>query len=94
VLIAQVNDVTRQRDELEAERDQYRDEWRKATQTLPIQNEPYLGLATTEELFREIISRFTVGADSLYMIKVAVQVSEILGGLSPKQRAYRTVDGD
>lgn len=59
--------------------------------------EPYLGLATTEELFRELIARFSVNADrnvigNLNMVNRALVLAEMLGSLSGPDREYRTVD--
>jgi hypothetical protein len=59
--------------------------------------EAKLGLATTEELFRELIARFTVHypnthIESLLMINRALELSEMLGGLKSVDKEYRTVD--
>ena len=59
--------------------------------------EAKLGLATTEELFRELIARFAVhfphnAVGSIYMIKRACDLSEMLGGLSSVDREYKTVN--
>lgn len=61
-------------------------------------NEAQLGLATTEEMFRELITRFTLAYphNLLSQIKMnsrALQLSEMLGGLSEPEKEYRTVDG-
>jgi len=59
--------------------------------------EPSLGLATTEELFRELICRLklnTLGTHTnLLDIERALTLAEMLGGLSAPEREYRTVDG-
>ncbi len=62
-----------------------------------VPEEPLLGLATTEELFRELIARFTVHyprdvGSTLFMINRALTLSEMLGGLSTVEKEYRTVD--
>jgi hypothetical protein len=54
-------------------------------------NEPLLGLATTEELFREIIVRFTV-PPTFQGTNNALVLAEMLGGLGALDREYRTVD--
>jgi hypothetical protein len=53
-----------------------------------------LGLATTEELLRELIARFTIPTPTLIGVERALQLAEILGSLPPNKRNYRTVDGD
>lgn len=65
---------------------------------MKVPEEPLLGLATTEELFRELIARFTVhyprdAVSSFNMIDRALSLSEMLGGLSTVDKEYRTVDG-
>ena len=149
VLIAQVNDVTRQRDELQSineghvedkaayraavmelqrevaalqeevaavrkagrsamdERDQARESYRVTLDKLmternawaatePITNEPYLGLATTEQMFRELIVRFQMNTygEHTWMLDFerALVLAEMLGGLSAPEKEYRTVD--
>jgi hypothetical protein len=58
-----------------------------------ISEEPMLGLATTEELFRELIARFT-GTPSAYYANVdrVAKLAEMMGGLNAPEREYRTVD--
>ena len=75
-------------------------EQREGWATHPITNEPLLGLATTEQMFRELICRFkmeqfvpgvtstTLAAD----FDRALILAEMLGGLSAPEREYRTVD--
>jgi hypothetical protein len=53
------------------------------------QDEPLLGLATTEELMRELIARFTVPIEFLGM-KRALVLAEMLGGMDSAERDYRT----
>lgn len=65
---------------------------------------PLLGLATTEELFREIIARFTTTglsdtsvifhATGMTHLNVnrALILSEMLGGLGALDREYRTAE--
>lgn len=48
-------------------------------------NDPLLGLATTEVLFRELISRLRESGR-------AIDLAEMLGGLSAVEREYRPVD--
>jgi hypothetical protein len=60
-------------------------------------NDPLLGLATTEVLFRELISRFSVtfpldAAGTTAVTSRAIALAEILGGLSSIEREYRPVD--
>jgi hypothetical protein len=57
-------------------------------------DEPLLGLATTEELIRELIARFTVPIPTLMDVERALMMAEMLGGLSPDERNYRTVGWD
>ena len=74
-----------------------RDQWRMLAETGPITNEPLLGLATTEDLFRELISRFKMnmyGAHTkLLDFERALVLAEMLGGMDANEREYRTVDG-
>lgn len=56
------------------------------------QNEPLLGLATTEELFREIIARFTTSLYSAGSMQRSLILAEMLGGLSATDREYRTAE--
>lgn len=56
-----------------------------------------LGLATTEELFRELITRFTIhhthsAMSQTTMIIRATTLAEMLGGLESFDKEYRTVD--
>ena len=57
---------------------------------------PNLGLATTEELFRELIARNRVNVigepAAVLSIERALQLAEMLGGLNATEREYRTVD--
>jgi hypothetical protein len=59
--------------------------------------EPHLGLATTEEMFREIIARFSNlpsgSAEEWAGHRNALVLAEMLGGLGAVEREYRTVDG-
>lgn len=60
-------------------------------------DEAQLGLATTEQLMRELIVRFTVHyphdwSSQLKSIERALALSEMLGGLDAPTREYRTVD--
>lgn len=56
----------------------------------------FLGLATTEDLFRELIARLklnTLGPHTnLLDIERALTLAEILGSMSAPEREYRTVD--
>jgi hypothetical protein len=90
VLIAQVNDLTRQRDELTE---------MVRTPTMAITNEPNLGLATTEEMMRELITRFrmeqyvdSVSTSAYAAVDRAIALAEMLGGMDAHEREYRTVD--
>jgi len=59
-----------------------------------------LGLASTEELFRELICRFemtqydpgVLNPESVAAVRRAIQLAEMLGGLDGPTRNYRTVD--
>lgn len=57
---------------------------------------PQLGLATTEELFREVIARLTINDYSAVQHQLdvdrALVLAEMLGGLCAVEREYRTVD--
>jgi hypothetical protein len=60
-------------------------------------DEPLLGLATIEQLMRELIVRFTVhyphdSISQMKSIERALALSEMLGGLDAPIREYRTVD--
>jgi hypothetical protein len=57
-------------------------------------SEANLGLATTEELFREIIARFAMLNRYPGPVERALVLAEMLGGLSATDREYRTVDTD
>lgn len=50
---------------------------------------PLLGLATTEELIRELIARFTIPATR---VSEALRLAEMIGNLSAGEREYRTTD--
>lgn len=56
---------------------------------------PNLGLATTEQLFREIIARFTIphfrDETSALKVNCALVLSEMLGSLSVFDKEYRTI---
>ena len=59
---------------------------------------PNLGCATTEELFEELIARFTVyyphnAINSILMTGRAIDLAKMLGGLDAVQKEYRTIDG-
>jgi len=59
--------------------------------------EPHLGLATTEELFRELIARFSLysltnNMGVMPMVDRALTLAEMLGSLSGQDKDYRTVD--
>lgn len=61
-------------------------------------DEPLLGLATTEELIRELICRNTVSypfdqPGQFAATRRALILAEMLGGLGAPEREYRTVDG-
>jgi hypothetical protein len=57
---------------------------------------PLLGLATTEQLMRELITRFVVNCfgnvETLTSIDRALKLAEMLGGMNSFDRDYRTVD--
>lgn len=53
---------------------------------------PLLGLASTEDLFREIIARFTITSRGPFATERALVLAEMLGGLSANEREYRTVE--
>lgn len=57
---------------------------------MTMNDSPLLGLATTEELFRELIARFS----TQLMIDKALKLAEMLGELYAIDREYRTVDHD
>ena len=52
-------------------------------------DEPLLGLASTEELLREVITRL---ADHSMGTAWALAMAEMLGAMTAAQREYRTVD--
>ena len=58
--------------------------------TPPKKDTANLGLATTEEIFRELIARFQ---NSAWTVPDALKLAEMLGGLQAQDRDYRTVDG-
>jgi hypothetical protein len=60
-----------------------------------------LGLATTEKLIRELITRFKMDAlnlnnniDQIKYMDRAITMGILLGSMSPEDREYRTVDHD
>ncbi len=64
---------------------------------LPMTDSANLGLASTEEMFRELISRFTVhhphSSETQHAsTNRALVLAEMLGGLDAITREYRTVD--
>ena len=59
-------------------------------------DEPHLGLATTEELINEIISRITTdscttNASPLTAIERVRVLAYLLGSMTPQEREYRTI---
>lgn len=60
------------------------------------QDEPLLGLATTEELFRELIARlsdpFSTDLGCTPAIRRVAALAEMLGSLPMTVREYRAVD--
>jgi hypothetical protein len=67
----------------------------KEDETRQPPQEPLLGLATTEELMRELIVRFTAKFtihDVIGGVEKALVLAEMLGSLSSTEREYRTVD--
>lgn len=56
-----------------------------------IGNEPLLGLASTEDLFHELISRCRRLPISSF--DQAIALAEMLGSMSAPEREYRTIDG-
>lgn len=56
----------------------------------PTEDGPLLGLATTEELFRELITRLTYVSSS--NIEKALVLAEMLGSLNANDREYRTAE--
>lgn len=76
------------------------------TRDNPVQfpQEANLGLATNEELFRELICRFKmtqysnrstgIRIDVVQSVDRALELSEMLGGMSAPDREYRTVGHD
>jgi hypothetical protein len=59
----------------------------------------HLGLATTETLLRELMTRFKINAitssvDNGLNINRALTLAILLGGLSEIEKEYRTVDHD
>jgi len=74
--------------------------WGIITAALPDRSEPEqanMGLASTEELFRELIARFsfqyTTEIGEFKNIERVAKLSEMLGELSYMQKEYRTIDG-
>jgi hypothetical protein len=55
---------------------------------VPAPCEPLLGCATTEQLIRELIVRFTVPGTN---VRHALVLAELVGSLSALDREYRTV---
>lgn len=58
-----------------------------------------LGLASSEQLIRELITRFKMDAlnNNINQIKYmdrAITMGILLGSMSPEDREYRTVDHD
>lgn len=53
---------------------------------------PLLGLATTEELFREILARFTTSLSGPGNTQRALVLAEMLGGMPGYDREYRTAE--
>lgn len=53
---------------------------------------PLLGLATTEELFRELMARFTTSQRVPGAVENALVLAEMLGGLGALDREYRTAE--
>jgi hypothetical protein len=52
-----------------------------------------LGLATTEQLFRELIVRLTiVSASQTKAVERGLALAEMLGGLTAPEREYRTAE--
>ena len=56
-----------------------------------------LGLATNEDMLRELICRFkhdgiNPSVSSLLCLERALVLAEMLGGMSAPEREYRTVD--
>lgn len=56
-----------------------------------IGNEPLLGLASTEDLFHELISRCRRLPISSF--DQAIALAEMLGSMGAPEREYRTIDG-
>jgi hypothetical protein len=64
-------------------------------------SDPRLGLATNEQLFRELICRFKMeqhvphaSTETVHRsVDRALLLAEMLGGLDAPMREYRTVDG-
>ena len=94
VMIEQVNDLTRQRDELQADLTEVSEQWGR---TVPITNEPLLGLADTESLMRELITRFQMNMygehTKMLDFERALVLAEMLGTMGANEREYKPVDG-
>ena len=114
VMIEQVNDLTRQRDELQARietleaqnvrlmgdnteyRQRIQELLKELSATHPITNEPLLGLADTESLMRELITRFQMNMygehTKMLDFERALVLAEMLGTMGATEREYRPVD--
>jgi len=57
----------------------------------PLTDCPLLGLATSEELIRELIVRFKINGDPGDVDR-ALMLAEMVGQMSAPSREYRTVD--
>lgn len=74
--------------------------WGRVTVALPLHEKPEqanLGLASTEEMFAELITRFRFQSEKMWpenseMIDKAIELAKILGGLNREIAEYRTVD--
>jgi hypothetical protein len=65
----------------------------------PLSDSPRLGLATNEEMLRELICRFKMttyvprSTETHHLaIERALVLAEMLGGMGATEREYRTVD--
>ena len=72
-----------------------REGWPRST---PITNEPLLGLADTESLMRELITRFKMNMygehTKMLDFERALVLAEMLGSMGATEREYRPVDHD
>lgn len=59
---------------------------------LSLGDSPLLGLASTEELFRELLARFRMDMHTYVSVERALTLAEMLGGMSANEREYKTVD--